>query len=248
MSLAHRRSVVWPTPDNAAKQSGPTLRVLIVDNNASLAARDAGFLRAASFTTDVTSAIKDVPRRVLTNPPDAIVLSADLPPGKAIHLCGRIRTDFSGPILIVTQSPHATVEIAAFEAGADDYIHRPSDNQRLALRLRAASRRNRFTPNIDGYVDAELEVNPTRRHVRVYGKAVQVTSAEFDVLLMLAEHAGHPMPRDVYYRATTGAPYNGTDRTLDIHVSHLRNKLIRGGLSKLRLATVRGVGYQLNTP
>ena len=148
----------------------------------------------------------------------------------------------------MTQYPQAAVEVAAFEAGADDYVHRPRDNMRLALRLRAACRRNRFAPTIDGYVDAELEVNPTRRHLRVHGVPVQVTSAEFDVLHMLAQHIGRPMPRDVYYRATTGAPYNGTDRTLDIHLSHLRTKLIRAGLNRLRLSTVRGVGYQLNTP
>jgi DNA-binding response OmpR family regulator len=223
-------------------------RVLIVDDNHTLACRDADSLQNAHFTTDVLSGVADVPRRVLTNPPDAIVLSADLPPGQAIHLCQRIRGDFSGPILIVTQTPNPTVEVAAFEAGADDYVRRPNDNIRLALRLRAACRRNRIAPSIDGYVDAELEVNPTRRHVRVHGTPVQVTSAEFDVLLMLAQHVGRPMPRDVYYQATTGGAYNGTDRTLDIHLSHLRTKLVRAGLSALRLSTVRGIGYQLNTP
>ncbi|MFT6144349.1 MAG: DNA-binding response OmpR family regulator [Myxococcota bacterium] len=221
-------------------------RVLIVDDNQTLACRDVDFLHSAHFTTDVATTVDDVPRRVLTNPPDAIVLSADLPPGQAIHLCQRIRGDFSGPILVVTETPHATVEVAAFEAGADDYVRRPKDNLRLALRLHAACRRNRFVPTISGYIDAELEVNPTRRHVRVHGTPVQVTSAQFDVLHMLAQHAGRPLPRDVYYRATTGAPYNGTDRTLDIHLSHLRNTLVRAGLSRLRLSTVRGIGYQLN--
>ena len=219
MSLVHRRTVhavVWPRPEPATRPQAPLPRILIVDDNSELARRDADFLQDAHFSTDVLEGVADVPRRVITNPPDAIVLSADLPPGQAIHLCQRIRDDFSGPILIVTQYPQAAVEVAAFEAGADDYVHRPRDNMRLALRLRAACRRNRFAPTIDGYVDAELEVNPTRRHLRVHGVPVQVTSAEFDVLHMLAQHIGRPMPRDVYYRATTGAPYNGTDRTLDI--------------------------------
>lgn len=251
MSLVHHRSVhamVWPVSRSSANAGHHAPRVLIVDDNARLASRDAGYLERADFTADVLTGVADVPRRVLTNPPDAIVLSADLPPGQAIHLCQQIRDDFSGPIVIVTQAPNATVEVAAFEAGADDYVSRPRDKVRLALRLRAACRRNRSAPSIAGYVDGELEVNPTRRHIRVKGALVQVTSAEFDVMHLLAQHAGRPMSRDEYYRSTTGVPYNGTDRTLDIHVSHLRTKLVRAGLSKYRLSTVRGVGYQLNTP
>ena len=139
-----------------------------------------------------------------------------------------------------------TDRIVGLELGADDYVPKPYNPRELLARMKAVHRRARPGSVAEKLTVGELEIDAPAHRVRLRGEEVQLTSFEFRLLLELARRAGETVPREELAKAVKGGEYDpSVDRSLDVHVSHLRQKLEDDGHDPRRIRTVRGVGYVL---
>jgi two-component system response regulator RstA len=155
-----------------------------------------------------------------------------------------MRTRFSGPILMLTARSEETDAIVGLEVGADDYVAKPASPRLLLARIRALLRRRTEAPRERVEVGG-LQVDRAAREARIDGVLVELTSAEFDLLWLLAVRAGEPVPREELLRDLRGIDWDGLDRSIDVRVSQLRRKLAQDPRHRERIKTVRGLGYQL---
>ncbi|MFD0372381.1 response regulator transcription factor [Streptomyces sp. NPDC059071] len=179
-----------------------------------------------------------------------ILLDLGLPDQDGYQVCGRIRKLTSTPVIMVTARADVRSRIHGLNLGADDYVVKPYDTGELLARIHAVSRRSsggedQGTPTEDstlrlGSVTVEL---PTRR-VSVDGDAVPLTRKEFDLLALLAQRPGVVFRREQIISEVWQTSWEGTGRTLEVHVASLRSKLRMPAL----IETVRGVGYRLVPP
>ncbi|MDX3852008.1 response regulator transcription factor [Streptomyces sp. AK02-01A] len=178
-----------------------------------------------------------------------ILLDLGLPDQDGYQVCGKIRKITSTPVIMVTARADVRSRIHGLNLGADDYVVKPYDTGELLARIHAVSRRTTSgeesgqaveTAQRFGRLTLEL---PTRR-VSVDGTAVQLTRKEFDLLALLAQRPGVVFGREQIISEVWRTSWEGTGRTLEVHVASLRGKL---GMPAL-IETVRGVGYRLVVP
>jgi two-component system OmpR family response regulator len=176
-------------------------------------------------------------------PPELVLLDVGLPGQNGFDACRAMRSFWQGPIVFVTARDEELDEVLGLELGGDDYLVKPVSARVLVARVRAALRR-REPARGDVLRTGKLDVDPARREVRVGRDVVPLTTAEFDLVAFLAARAGQVVDRDTIYRELLGIEYDGLDRTVDVQVSRVRQKLGRaapGGDETIR--TVRGTGY-----
>ena len=183
--------------------------------------------------------------------PDLVILDIMLPGMDGFEVCRRIRETSAVPILMLTARGEDTDRIVGLELGADDYLPKPFNPRELLARIRAILRRADATPDEVG--GAVLEVGPVRidpgdRSVQVQGAAVDLTTAEFDLLHVLMASAGRVLSRDQLMQQLHGTQWSAYDRSIDVHVSRIRAKLGDDPRRPALLKTVRGVGYQFARP
>ncbi|MCX5203783.1 response regulator transcription factor [Streptomyces sp. NBC_00237] len=178
-----------------------------------------------------------------------VLLDLGLPDQDGYEVCGKIRKRTSTPVIMVTARADVRSRIHGLNLGADDYVTKPYDTGELLARIHAVSRRNATgdapasasgTAVCLGPVRIEL---PTRR-VSVDGTPVQLTRKEFDLLALLAQRPGVVFRREQIISEVWRTSWEGTGRTLEVHVASLRSKLRMPAL----IETVRGVGYRLVAP
>jgi DNA-binding response OmpR family regulator len=173
---------------------------------------------------------------------DAVLLDVMMPGLSGLEVLSRLRGKESQvPIIMLTAKGDETDRIVGLELGADDYVSKPFSPRELLARIRAVLRRAQ-----PGAVSEKLQVGPItldtgRRAVSVDGVDVELTAIEFDLLLALCRRPGRVLPRESMLSEAGRGDVIVSERTVDVHVSHLRKKLGRPDLIK----TVRGVGYVL---
>ncbi len=148
------------------------------------------------------------------------------------------------PIIVVSPHRHRAELVAALESGAADYIAGPLDPDEVIARIRAVLRRERPRQSLSGQTldVGGIQIAPAARAVRVCGTLVELTSVEYDILEYLVREAGRAVSRDELMAAACRRQASPLDRSLDVHVSHLRRKLLSHGT---RIRTVRGIGYMM---
>jgi DNA-binding response OmpR family regulator len=178
-----------------------------------------------------------------------ILLDLGLPDQDGYQVCGRIRKLTTTPVIMVTARADVRSRIHGLNLGADDYVVKPYDTGELLARIHAVSRRSTGPEETAagsgsllrlGSVTIEL---PTRR-VSVDGESVALTRKEFDLLALLAQRPGVVFRREQIISEVWHTSWEGTGRTLEVHVASLRSKLRMPAL----IETVRGVGYRLVAP
>lgn len=192
--------------------------------------------------------------------PDLIILDVMLPGKSGFDICRDIRPWFTGFILIMTASEDNIDEIVGLELGADDYLAKPIEPRLLLARVRALLRRKQLEidPTISYPINAEgsdppdngalltfngLVINNENRKVILNGLEIDFTTAEFDLLWLLANHAGQILTRDDIFSQVRGIDFDGSDRSIDARISRLRRKLLDDPDNPRRIKTVRGKGY-----
>lgn len=219
---------------------------MLVEDDPDLASMVAEFLTGNDFSVAVESRGDVAVGRILNEKPDAVILDVNLPGLEGFDVCRQVRADYNGPILILTARGDEVDEVIGLEIGADDYMSKPVRPRVLLARLRAHLRK---TPpaakDAMQIVVGDLAIDSSRRAVEIAGEEVDLTTAEFDLLWMLAEHAGEVVSRDRIYQELVGIPYDGIDRSIDLRVSRLRKRLHDDPASPTRIKSVRGVGYIL---
>lgn len=230
----------------------PRARILLVEDDARLADLTRDYLVLNGFDVDVEARGDAAVGRILAGNWDVVVLDIMLPGIDGLEVLRRVRADFAGRVLMLTARAEDVDEIVGLEIGADDYLAKPVRPRLLLARLAAMLRRG---PAPAGPARAAvepvirvgpLEVDRGARTVRLDGRNVDVTSAEFDLLWALASRAGEVVTRDELFTALRGIAYDGLDRSIDLRVARLRRKLGDEGKFPRLLKSVRGTGYLLS--
>jgi two-component system response regulator RstA len=184
-------------------------------------------------------------RRILAEQPDLVILDLTLPGQDGLAVCGEVRARFPGPILILTARGDDDDQIAGLELGADDYVAKPVKPVVLLARLRALLRRGPPSAaeeprriEIDGLV-----MDQATRECFANGAKLELTSGEFDTLHLLASRAGEVLSRAFLHRRLFATEWSDVDRSVDLRVSRLRQKLHAVFTGEERIKTVRGTGY-----
>ncbi|MFO0659163.1 MAG: response regulator transcription factor [Polyangiaceae bacterium] len=178
---------------------------------------------------------------------DAVLLDVMMPGMDGLEVCRRIRAKSKIPVVMLTAKGDETDRIVGLELGADDYLPKPFNPRELLARLRAVLRRTR-PPTTDDtkIVIGQVQIEIGARAVTVDGKRADLTGIEFDILLALARRAGRVIPRETLLSEAGRSDVTVSDRTVDVHISHLRSKLGDDPKSPRLIKTVRGVGYVMS--
>jgi len=225
-------------------------RLFLVEDDRELASMVADFLADNGFEVTIEGNGETALRRILTDSFDVIVLDIGLPGMDGISLCRKVRSEFEGPILMLTARGDEIDEVVALEVGADDYMSKPVRPHALLARLRVHLRRSNMSipENATTKISVHgMVIDTSNRSVTIEDKLVDLTTAEFDLLWLLAKNAGKVIPRDELYQHLHGVRYDGLDRSIDLRVSRLRKKLGDDPVHPQRIKSVRSVGYLLAT-
>jgi DNA-binding response OmpR family regulator len=180
-------------------------------------------------------------------PFDAVLLDVMLPDGDGFDLCRTLRAESNVPIIMLTARGDETDRIVGLEIGADDYLPKPFNPRELLARIRAVlRRRTRESPTSGELLQVgSLHIDRERREVRVGERVASLTHHQFELLRILAEHAGRPVSRDRLMEEVGGDRVGPFDRSIDVHISRIRAAIEDDPKKPTRILTVRGVGYQL---
>lgn len=228
-------------------------RVLLVEDDARLAALVQEYLEREGFAVTLEARGDRAAERIPRERPDVVILDLMLPGLDGLAVCRAVRPAFPGAILMLTARGEEVDEIVGLEVGADDYLAKPVRPRLLLARLHALLRRRaapspEAAPTVpeDGALRVgALEVWPARREARYQGAPLDLTTAEFDLLALLAGRAGEVVSREELYLALRGIPYDGLDRSMDLRVARIRRKLGDDARQPAIIKSVRGAGYLL---
>jgi DNA-binding response OmpR family regulator len=231
------------------------LRALLVDDDAELA----GLLRDYLGAHDVELEHVGDGQRALDalstgGSPDIVLLDVMLPGVDGFEVCRRMRTRGSAvPIIMLTARGEDTDRVTGLELGADDYVAKPFNPRELLARMRAVLRRGRAAAgNQCGLLEVgDIVIDGPGQTATLGGQVLPLTALELRLLFALAQRAGRTVSREELAETVfaTGVKYDPTvDRSLDVHVSHLRQKLGSDARGRGRIRTVRGAGYLLVKP
>jgi two-component system, OmpR family, response regulator MprA len=223
------------------------MRVLIIDDDRAL--RDAlrRALGLAGYDVDTAPDGEQGLRRIVEQPPDAVVLDIGLPRADGLEVCRRLRADGNRvAVLMLTARDAVEDRIDGLDAGADDYLVKPFDVGELKARLRALLRR----VDVDGadvLAFAELRLDPARHGLIVGEGFTELTRTEYQLLELLMRNPRRVLPHDLIYDRVWGYDFDPASNALRVYVGYLRRKLEQAGARPL-IGTVHGVGYMLREP
>lgn len=226
-----------------------TARLLMIDDDARLSTMVGDYLRANGYEVDTAGSLAAGRERLRQLSYDALVLDLMLPDGDGLDLTRELRADARTkrlPLLMLTARGEPLDRVLGLELGADDYLSKPVEPRRLLARIRALLRRNDGdTPqSVDGSLQfGQFSISQATREATMAGETMELTTAEFDLLWLLACHAGEILSRDDIMNALRGIGFDGLDRSIDARISRLRKKLGDNPETPTRIKTVRGKGY-----
>ena len=209
------------------------------------------YLTAKNFAVRCISDSHQAIEQIVTHVPDLVLINASLPVAGGYEVCAAVRPYYAGPILILGREADEAFQLLAFERGADDYVMLPASPVLLAARIKAHLKRGIGMvqkPSDRHLKVGDLFINATRREVFLGGQPVDLTTIQFDLLWYMAKRSGRVVPREELYTALFQEDYNGFDRSVDVYISRIRNRLGDKAESPSFLKTVRGVGYLFVSP
>ena len=230
--------------------SAPNKRVLIVDDNKSIRAMVADYLKGKGY--EVVEAVDGIQgfERALSSSPNVIILDVVMPNMDGLKLCQLLREKgVKTPIIMLTEKATEDDKVRGFSLGVDDYLAKPFSSLELEMRINALLRRS-----IGEYQQAEpkiikhggLEIDLDRHAVTVEGKDILLTPIEFNILKLLASSPGYVYSRQDLLSVIWDTAYEGYKRNIDPHVNRLRTKVEENPKKPKYILTVWGVGYKFN--
>ena len=223
--------------------------ILLVDDDASLCDLLIEFLSAEGFKVDsVNDGQSAINLLTSSHTFDAVVLDIMMPGINGLEVLQTVRKVSEVPILMLTGKGDDIDRILGLEMGADDYLGKPCNPRELAARIKAVLRRVKPQPSAmpQNVVNRNgISINPGTLEAAVNGQALNLTSAEFNVLKLLLESAGQVLTKEYLTEEVLHRKLTAYDRSIDVHVSRIRQKLAEFGDMKNLIKSVRGVGYQM---
>ena len=232
----------------------PMQDLLMIEDDARLAQMVGEYLRGSGFGFSHAATATAGLQAVNDKLPNLVILDLMLPDLDGLEVCRRLRATPGAvakvPVLMLTAKGDPMDRIIGLEIGADDYLPKPFEPRELLARIRAILRRREDTSATGAGSPASaplrfgsLEIDRDARTVSVGGKACDLTSYQFDLLLALAERAGRALSRDQIMEAVRGRELEAFDRSIDVHMGRIRAAIEEDVKAPKRILTVRGVGY-----
>jgi two-component system response regulator CpxR len=220
------------------------MRILVIDDDSELCSLLGEFLTREGYEVDFENEGRRGLERALKGEHELIVLDVMLPGMDGFEILRRLRQHSKIPVIMLTARGEDVDRIIGLEIGADDYMQKPFNPRELSARIRAILRRIETKP-AGGRIEVNgVALDPGTREVFCEGRRIQTTTLEFDILEILMRSAGRVVSRDMLMEAMYNRKATPFDRSIDMHVSHLRKKLENG---RTLIKTIRGVGYQFCT-
>ena len=226
-----------------------TAQILMIEDDDRLALMVGDYLRQSGYVFSHCGDGASGLLHLQKNSIDLIILDLMLPDMDGLQVCQKVRA-LPGPeaqtaLLMLTAKGDPMDRILGLELGADDYLPKPFEPRELLARIKAVLRR-KSSANTDGHpklVFGSLEIDKDARTVHVSGKACDLTSYQFDLLVAIAERAGRVLTRDQIMEAVRGRELEAFDRSIDVHMGRIRMAIEDDHKAPERILTVRGVGY-----
>ncbi|MEU2870832.1 response regulator transcription factor [Streptomyces olivoreticuli] len=232
-------------------QTPPPARVLVVDDDPTVAEVVAGYLGRAGFTVDRASDGPGALERAAALRPDLVVLDLMLPGMDGLEVCRRLRDTGPVPVIMLTARGDEDDRILGLEVGADDYVTKPFSPRELVLRVESVLRRARVRASGPSSAPplraAGITLDPVARRASKDGTELALTVREFDLLAFLLRHPGRACGREELMREVWGWEF-GDLSTVTVHVRRLRSKVEDDPARPRLIQTVWGVGYRFETP
>ncbi|HHH27068.1 MAG TPA: response regulator transcription factor [Polyangiaceae bacterium] len=230
--------------------SEPIIRALMVEDDSRLAQLTRDYLDKRGVVVTVVgdgpSGLEEARRERY----DCVLLDLMLPGMDGISVCQKLREQSDVPVIMITARGEEADRVMGLEIGADDYLAKPFSPRELLARINALVRRRRglVGPSTRVLSAGDLTLDPGARRASLAGEELPLTSYEFSLLYALVERAGRVLSREQLMELARGSAEEAFDRSIDVHISRLRQKLGDDSRRPKRIKTVRGVGYQYAQP
>ncbi len=223
--------------------------ILLVEDDRRLSAAIAEYLQQQGLSVETEYRGDTAVQRILDLQPDLVILDLMLPGLDGLEVCKQVRADYERPILILTAKDEDFDEVVGLEIGADDYVVKPVKPRILLARIRALLRRFSYSlketaPTKEDILNfGKLTINSKSREVKLNQQSIKLTTKEYEMLYILASHAGQTLSRDQLFHLLFNLQYDGLDRSVDIKISHLRKLLEPNPSKPVGIKTIHGKGY-----
>jgi len=222
-------------------------RLLLIDDDARLSTMVGDYLRGHGFEVECAGTLAAGRERLQRANYDALLLDLMLPDGDGLELTRELRADprlHRLPLLMLTARGEPMDRIVGLELGADDYLPKPFEPRELLARVKALLRRALPEAGPGELLSfGRLEIDLGARQARLDGQVCELTSHQFDLLVVLARSPGRVLSRDRIMDALKGHPMEAFDRSIDVHISRIRAVIEDDPKAPQRVLTVRGAGY-----
>lgn len=227
-------------------------RILLIEDDERLANLTAEYLGKNDFEVAIEARGDTAEARILKENPELVILDVMLPGKDGFEVCRAVRDKYTGVILMLTARDEDLDQILGLELGADDYLSKPVQPRLLLARIKALLRRFPGHGSREDHSSASeatqlgfgtFRISQTTRSTYLGEQLIDLTTAEFDLLWLLARHAGNILSRDDLLHQLRGIGFDGLDRSIDARISRLRRKLGDDPENPTRIKTVRGKGY-----
>ncbi|HSP23196.1 MAG TPA: response regulator transcription factor [Planococcus sp. (in: firmicutes)] len=229
-------------------------KILIIEDEHSIATLLSYNLVQAGFETIVANDGRQGYEMALSEKPSLIVLDLMLPSMDGVEVCKALRQEkVNIPIIMLTAKDDEFDKVLGLELGADDYMTKPFSPREVVARIKAVLRRSVTTPAAKGDTSApmvlgSLKVFPDRFEVFLDDKQLEFTPKEFELLVYLMENKNRVLTRDQLLSAVWKYDFAGDTRIVDVHISHLRDKIEENSRKPIFIKTIRGLGYKFEEP
>ena len=231
-------------------------KILIIEDELSILKLLSYNLEREGYKVDSSMDGQEGLDKVLENKYDMILLDLMLPNKDGMEICREIRQEkIETPIIMLTAKDSEIDKIIGLEIGADDYITKPFSPREVVARMKAVFRRYKQSATAETKEDneevvivGEIEIYPEKYEVKVRGENLDLTPKEFDLLLYLARRTGRILSREQLLNAIWNYDFAGETRIVDVHISHLREKIEVDTKKPEYIITARGFGYKLEGP
>nr|WP_218583222.1 winged helix-turn-helix domain-containing protein [Pseudomonas atagonensis] len=220
---------------------------MIVEDDLRLAELTRDYLQANGLRVDIEGNGALAAARIIKEQPDLVILDLMLPGEDGLSICSKVRSQFDGPILMLTARTDDADQIQGLDLGADDYVCKPVRPRLLLARIQALLRRSDSAEPV-AEKNRRLQFGPlvvdsALREAWLSDSGIELTSAEFDLLWLLVANAGRILSREEIFTALRGIGYDGQDRSIDVRISRIRPKIGDDPDHPRLIKTIRSKGY-----
>jgi len=223
-------------------------KILLIEDDRMVSNLIKSFLEKSNFFVHQVFQGDLAKQAIKEHKPDLVILDIGLPELDGFHVCHELRKFYDDPIIVLTARETDEDQISAFQFGADDFISKPVSPRILKVRIEAMLRRKPAKVERPLHVLrlGNIALYLQAHRCEIDGSVIKLSAFEFQLLVFLMKNVGHIMTRQKIYNTLLNRHYNGVERTVDVRISKLREKLINQGMSHLSIDTAWGKGYILN--